>query len=355
MPAGLILEDGTRFSGKLIGARRETWGEVVFNTSMTGYQEILTDPSYRGQIVVMTYPLIGNYGITGDYAESQEIQVRALIVREACSTPSNWRQEQSLEAYLQAQGIAGLAGVDTRALTRHLRDRGVMRGYIYTREENIPDLSGQWVKGPLGDLVSEVTCSAPYTIPGNGPHVVVVDLGAKRNIIRSLQKRRCRVTVVPAHFDAGAVLERNPDAVLLSNGPGDPKDIPWVVASVRQLIGKIPLFGICLGHQILALALGADTFKLKYGHRGSNHPVKELASGRVYITAQNHGYAVAEESLRELPLAVTHRNLNDGTVEGLRHTSLPIFSVQYHPEAAPGPEDSMYVFDQFISRLKQVA
>lgn len=347
----LALEDGTVFKGEAFGAQGERWGEVVFNTGMTGYQEILTDPSYCGQIVVMTYPLIGNYGINREDFEACRSYVRGFVVREACAVPSNWRAGYRLSDYLAREGIIGLSGIDTRALTRHLRNFGTMRGVIATGEvdeqelvakaRSCPHLTGQ-------PLVLEVATKEPYVLEGNGFHVVLVDLGSKLNIIRRLRERNCRITVVPPTTGAAEIIQLNPDGVLLSNGPGDPVDATYAINTARELIGRIPLFGICLGHQIIALALGAKTYKMKFGHRGVNHPVKDLATGRVYITSHNHGFAVDEESLKGLPVVVSHRNLNDNTVEGIRHQYLPVFSVQYHPEASPGPLDSDYIFDQFI-------
>ncbi len=352
----LVLEDGRVFSGEGFGARAEADGEVVFNTGMTGYQEVLTDPSYYGQIVTMTYPLVGNYGINPDDFESGSPKVRGFVVREACAEPSHWRSTQSLDQYLAYHGVPGLSGIDTRALVRHIRSQGTLRGVISTDVEGRePDRIATLVRRAQGVDISravrEVTVAKPYRIFGDGPRVVVVDYGVKANILRSLERLDCDVVVVPALTTAGEIMELHPQGVLLSNGPGDPKEVPGAIGTVRTLLGNLPIFGICLGHQILALALGADTYKLKYGHRGVNHPVKDLASNRVYITSQNHGYAIDEESLGGLPVEVTHRNLNDNTVEGLRHRHLPIFSVQYHPEAAPGPDDSRYLFERFLENL----
>ncbi len=353
----LILEDGTVLEGEAFGAAGTSVGEVVFNTGMTGYQEVLTDPSYAGQIVTMTYPLIGNYGINADDIESWKPHVRGFLVREWCDLPSHWRSTGTLEAYLREHSIIGLCGIDTRALTRHLRRRGTMRGALTTDAGAAPDalaaLAREW--SPAG-LVEEVTTREPYTLePPNpdepGPHVVVVDFGVKRNILRSLRNLGCRVTVVPAGSTADEILARRPDGVLLSNGPGDPADVAGAPEMVRGLVGKLPLFGICLGHQILGLSFGGRSFKMKFGHRGVNHPVTDLETGRSYITTQNHGYALDPGSLEGTGLVVTHTNLNDGTVEGMRHTSLPVFSVQYHPEACPGPEDSMFLFDRFFEMM----
>lgn len=357
--AVLVLEDGTSYAGWAIGARGKVFGEVVFTTGMTGYQETLTDPSFRGEIVTMTYPLIGNYGVNPEDVESDVPHVRGFVVRELCDTPSNWRARQSLSEYLEQHGIIGLEGVDTRALTRVLRERGTMRGVIATGEFDIAelaqeaaasvDLSGQ-------DLVSEVTPRESYVFAeGPGPRVTVIDCGAKSSIMRSLAARGCTVTVVPAHSTADEVLATRPDGVILSNGPGDPQTIPYVVETARRLVESTTVFGICLGHQVIARAFGAETYRLKYGHRGANHPVKDLTTGRVYITSQNHGFAVREGTWEDPDLVVTHRNVNDGTVEGLAHRRLPVYSVQYHPEAAPGPSDSAYLFDEFVTRLGRSA
>lgn len=354
MQATLALEDGTIFSGRAFGAAGEQWGEVVFNTGMTGYQEILTDPSYCGQIVVMTYPLIGNYGINREDFESKKSYVRGFVVYEECTRPSNWRASYRLADFLAREGIVGLSGVDTRALTRHLRNYGTMRGVISTlavdsrelveKARRCPHLTGQ-------ELVPEVATKEIYALDGSGPRVVLIDLGSKLNIIRHLQKRNCEVVVVPPAATPQEIMSLHPQGVLISNGPGDPVDVPYTIATVRELIGRVPMFGICLGHQVIALALGAKTYKMKFGHRGSNHPVKDLTTGKVYITSHNHGFSVDEESLRGLPVIVSHRNLNDQTVEGIRHRHLPVFSVQYHPEASPGPQESAYLFDQFMELM----
>ncbi|MCR4420431.1 MAG: glutamine-hydrolyzing carbamoyl-phosphate synthase small subunit [Clostridia bacterium] len=353
----LVLEDGTVFDGQAFGAMGRAFGEVVFNTSMTGYQEVLTDPSYAGQIVTMTYPLIGNYGLNDQDDQSRRPWVQGLIVREACAEPSNWRCQETLEEYLARHGIIGLAGLDTRALTRRLRTYGTMRGLITTEPEEVaePKKLVQEVKAtPFGgpSLVRRVTTSQPYHLAGPGPRVVVVDLGVKLNILKELQGYDLDVVVVPSFYSAAEILAYSPKGVLFSNGPGNPKDVPEAIATARELAySGLPLFGICLGHQILGLALGGDTYKLKFGHRGSNHPVKDLLIGRVYITAQNHGYALAQESLPP-ETEITHLNLNDGTVEGIRHRELPIHGVQYHPEGGPGPEENRYLFQEFVSRLQ---
>jgi len=367
-PALLALADGRVFRGEALGARGESTGEVVFNTAMTGYQEILTDPSYRGQLVCMTYPLIGNYGLNEEDVESRRPWANGFIVKEACPYPSSWRGRLSLDAYLAQHGIAGIQSIDTRALTRHLRDRGAQPGVLssieldadrlVTRARALPSMVGQ-------DIVREVTVDRPHRWSqgswelGRGYRapaaerfrVVAFDSGIKLNILRELAARGCAVEVVPASTPAAAVLERSPDGIFLANGPGDPEPVDYLASTVGALVGRVPVFGICLGHQILALALGAETFKLKFGHHGANHPVKHLVTGRVEITSQNHGFAVDPASLERRSLVQTHVNLNDSTCEGLRHRELPAFSVQYHPEASPGPHDAGYLFDEFVQLM----
>uniref|UniRef100_A0A7C2ECA5 Carbamoyl phosphate synthase small chain n=1 Tax=Ammonifex degensii TaxID=42838 RepID=A0A7C2ECA5_9THEO len=355
MRAALALEDGTVYFGTGFGSTGESWGEVVFNTGMTGYQEVLTDPSYCGQIVVMTYPLIGNYGINGEDFEARRSFVRGFVVREACSTPSNWRSKSDLATYLGQQGIIGLAGIDTRALTRRLRERGTMRGVLSTVDLDPVSLVAKACRAPhlSGQaLVEEVATKEPYVVPGNDCRVVLFDFGVKESIIRCLNRRGSTVIVVPPRTTAEEALAYQPDGVMLSNGPGDPVDVLYAAETVRALIGKVPLFGICLGHQILGLAFGGRTYKLKFGHRGVNHPVKDVVTGRVYITSHNHGFAVDAASLPG-EVFVSHINLNDGTVEGMRHRYLPVFSVQYHPEAAPGTGDAEYLFDEFIALIQR--
>ena len=344
--AKLILEDGAVQTGILVGAQRAAVGEVVFTTGMAGYQEVLTDPSYCGQIVTMTYPLIGNYGVCDLFNQARRSFVRGYVIDELCDNPSNWRCEGNLEDYLQANDIPCLTGIDTRAITRKIRAHGTMRGVIVLEgeEETAQALIAGYEEH---DQVSQVTTPKTYVMDNVGPHVVVLDLGVKRNILQSMHKMGFKLTVVPAFTTADEIKALNPDGLFFSNGPGDPKDVPEAIETVRQLVGYKPMFGICLGHQLLCLALGGDTYKMKFGHRGVNHPVKDLALDRVFITTQNHGYAVDEASLQGLDLVVTHRAVNDDTVEGMRHTKLPIFSVQYHPEAAPGPDDNIYLFEQF--------
>lgn len=350
MKAVLALEDGTYIEGKAFGAEGQREGEVVFNTSMTGYQEIMTDPSYAGQIVVMTYPLIGNYGFNREDAESTGPKIRGLIIKELCTAPSSWRSEGSLEEYMKEYDIIGIQGVDTRAVTRKIREKGTLKGIISTGEQNpetlvkkakeIDEISDM-------DLVREVTCLRPYFYGGSGLNLAVIDMGVKESILRSLAGLGLRVTVFPAHTSPKEILSLEPEGILISNGPGDPKKAHYAVETTKELIKcRIPIMGICLGHQILALAVGGDTYKLKFGHRGGNHPVKDVETGRVYITSQNHGFAVREDSLPD-SVYVSHINLNDGTIEGMCHKELPVMSVQYHPEASPGPTDSMYLFNRF--------
>ncbi|MHB8170705.1 MAG: glutamine-hydrolyzing carbamoyl-phosphate synthase small subunit [Thermincolia bacterium] len=356
MKARLVLEDGTIFEGTAFGATGEQHGEVVFNTSMTGYQEILTDPSYCGEIVVMTYPLIGNYGINEEDFEHKNSFVRGFVVREMCDHPSNWRSRLKLEEFLAQQGIIGLTGIDTRALTRRLRNHGTMRAIIATGNEPVESLVAKAKEAPTltgQQLVPTVTTKEPYRLENSGHKVIVMDFGAKQNINRCLHHLGCDLTVVPATYTAQEILALNPDGIMLSNGPGDPKDVPFAMETVRKLLGQKPIFGICLGHQILCLAMGGDTYKLKFGHRGANHPVQDLSTRRVHITSQNHGYAVDEKSLDEKDVKVTHRNLNDKTIEGIEHKDLPVFSVQYHPEASPGPTDSKYLFERFIQMMNR--
>ena len=345
MKARLILENGTIFEGNAFGYLKESVGEVVFTTGMTGYQEILTDPSYYGQIVTMTYPLIGNYGINLDDNESETPKVRGFIVREKCSYPNNFRCEISLEDYLNHNKIIGLENIDTRALTKVLRNNGTMKGIITLGEEKLEDVQSKINDFSNKEAVNIVSTKEVYTIEGNGKHVAIVDFGIKANIVRNFKKRNCKITVFPMDSTAEEILAVNPDLVFLSNGPGDPEDLTEVIENIKQMIGVKPIVGICLGHQLLGLSLGGKTSKLKFGHRGCNHPVKDLETNKVHITSQNHGYVVSELPKR---VVATHININDKTVEGMKHTTLPIYSVQFHPEACAGPNDSEYIFDRFM-------
>lgn len=374
MRALLALEDGRIFEGESFGAEGTRVGEICFNTSMTGYQEVLTDPSYRGQIVAMTYPLIGNYGTNHADAESAQPHVHGFVIEELSETVSNWRAEESLGDYLQRWKIPGVQGIDTRALTRHLRTRGAMKACLTTELASADEASRRAMEGAgvIGmDYVREVTTPDTYVwdpndqesrlwsllsgdqapqLPRIRHRIVAIDYGMKRNILRSLRQRGFGVTVVPATITTKDILALDPDGVFLSNGPGDPEALPYAHETVRGLMGAKPIFGICLGHQVLGYAFGGSTFKMKFGHRGGNQPVKDLSSGKVAITSQNHGFAVNAASLPP-EVEVTHVNLNDGTVEGMRHRELPIFSVQYHPEAAPGPHDAAYFFEHFAAML----
>ncbi|MDC3412857.1 glutamine-hydrolyzing carbamoyl-phosphate synthase small subunit [Aquibacillus sp. 3ASR75-11] len=349
----LVLEDGTTFVGNAFGSRDSSIGEVVFNTGMTGYQEILSDPSYCGQIVTMTYPLIGNYGINRDDFETITPSIYGLIVKELCYDPSNFRSEESLDLFMKAHDIPGIYGIDTRKLTKKIRQHGTLRGILTEVGSDEQDHSAIFEQIPvLRNQIEMVSTANPYVVPGRGYRIVLVDFGMKHGILRELTKRNCHVTVVPHHYSADQIKRLNPDGVMLTNGPGDPKDVPEAIDMVQQLLGEIPVFGICLGHQLLALASGADTEKMKFGHRGSNHPVKDLEVDKTYMTSQNHGYAVKEASLVKTDLVLTQIALNDGTVEGIRHNIHPAFSVQYHPESSPGPEDTNHLFDQFLSMIE---
>lgn len=352
MKAFLILEDGTVFEGTSIGSKRDMISEIVFNTSMTGYLEVLTDPSYAGQAVVMTYPLIGNYGITPDM-ESKRAWPDGYIVRELSRMPSNFRCEGTIQDFLEEQDIPGIAGIDTRALTKILREKGTMNGMITTNESyNLDELLPKIAAYEVGDVVSKVTCQEPYVLPGDGYKVALMDYGAKNNIARSLNQRGCEVTVYPAHTKAEEVLSAKPDGIMLSNGPGDPKTCTAIIEQVRKFYeSDVPIFAICLGHQLMALANGGDTHKLKYGHRGGNHPVKDLSTNRVYISSQNHGYVVDDTTLSREIAKPAFVNVNDGTNEGMEYIGKKIFTVQFHPEACPGPQDSGYLFDRFMEMM----
>ncbi len=354
MKAFLILEDGTVFTGQSIGAAREVISEIVFNTSMTGYLEVLTDPSYAGQAVVMTYPLIGNYGICYEDMESDRPWLDAFIVRELSRMPSNFRSEDTIQNFLLKYDIPGIAGIDTRALTKILREKGTMNGCIttdenYSTDELLPRIAAY----RTGKEVEKVTCREKYVLAGDGPKVALLDLGAKRNIARSLNARGCEVTVYPALTPAAEILAAKPDGIMLSNGPGDPKECASIIEEIKKLYdSNVPIFAICLGHQLMALANGADTHKMKYGHRGGNHPVRDLSTGRVYISSQNHGYVVDTDKLDPAVAVPAFENVNDGTNEGLAYTNKNIFTVQYHPEACPGPLDSGYLFDRFMKMME---
>ncbi len=354
MKAFLILEDGHVFTGTSIGSEREVVSEIVFNTSMTGYLEVLTDPSYAGQAVVMTYPLIGNYGICYEDMESGRPWPDGYIVRELSRLPSNFRSTDTIQNFLKKYDIPGIAGIDTRALTKILRESGTMNGMITTKEyENLDEVMPRLKAYRTGKVVEKVTCKEKSVMKNDGYKVALLDLGAKRNIARSLHERGCEVTIYPAGTKAEEIIASNPDGIMLSNGPGDPKDCGPIIDEVRKLYeSDIPIFAICLGHQLMALATGADTYKLKYGHRGGNHPVKDLETGRVYISSQNHGYAVDVNSLNPAVATAAFENVNDKTNEGLKYTGKNIFTVQFHPEACPGPQDSGYLFDRFIRMME---
>ena len=363
-PAVLALEDGIYFEGKAFGRIGDATGEVVFNTALSGYQEVLTDPSYRGQIVVMTYPHIGNYGVNREDVESARPQVAGFVVREISTRASSWRASGELHRYLDEAGVVGISEIDTRALTRHIRSHGAKRGIIAAGRNDPADLVAiaRASRSMVGlDLAREVTCAAAYrpreVSAGGGPgdryRVVAYDFGIKQNILRLLHSSGCAVTVVPATTSAEDALALDPEGVFLSNGPGDPEACGYAIEASRALMRSRPVFGICLGHQILGLACGGKTFKLKFGHRGANHPVRNLATGQVEITSQNHGFAVEPALFDRSEYVLTHVNLNDGTVEGFRHRDLPVFSVQYHPEASPGPHDSHYLFREFIRTMEE--
>ena len=350
----LILESGEVFYGEGFGANLDTAGEVVFNTGMTGYQELISDPSYCGQLVCMTYPLIGNYGINRDDYESMEPAMKGLIVKELCDFPSNFRSQMSLDEFFQKKKLSGISGIDTRKLTRIIRQYGVLKGKIVDAsaddQQIIQELKN--TSFPINQ-VEQVSTKTSYASPGRGFKVVLVDFGSKLGIIRELSFRDCDITVVSQDTTAEEILMMNPDGIMLSNGPGDPEDVKGASEMINGLLGKVPIFGICLGHQLIGLACGAKTYKLKFGHRGGNHPVLDVRTNKVSITSQNHGYAIDEESLKNTDLEVTHIALNDRTNEGVRHKKYPCFSVQYHPEASPGPEDANYLFDDFIKMMEE--
>ncbi len=354
MKAFLILEDGTVFQGTSIGSKKEIISEIVFNTSMTGYLEVLTDPSYAGQAVVMTYPLIGNYGICYEDMESLKVWPDGYIVREVSRIPSNFRSEATLQEFLEKQDIPGICGIDTRALTKLLREKGTMNGMITTDENyDLSEVTARIKEYRCEGVVKKVTCKEKKVLEGKGFKVALMDFGAKDNIARSLNKRGCEVTIYPADTSAEEILASNPDGIMLSNGPGDPKECVEIIKEIKKLYdANVPIFAICLGHQLMALATGADTYKLKYGHRGGNHPVKDLATGKVYISSQNHGYVVDVENLDASIAEASFINVNDGTNEGLHYLGKNIFTVQFHPEACPGPQDSNFLFDRFMKMME---
>lgn len=350
----LVLEDGTVYKGYGFGSDKEMTGEVVFNTAMTGYQETLSDPSYNGQIVTFTYPLIGNYGINRDDYETISPTIKGMIVREVCHKPSNFRTEFTLDEILKDLEIPGIAGIDTRALTRKIREHGTIKGIITSSERDVTEVVDELRNNILPtDQIDQVSTKRSFVSSGRGNRVVLLDCGAKSGILRELNDRDCDIIVMPHNSSAKEILRQKPDGIMLSNGPGDPEDVPEAIEAIRELIPQVPIFGICMGHQLIALAAGAKTYKLKFGHRGANQPVKNLLTGRVDITSQNHGYAVDIESLKDTDLELTHVSVNDGTCEGFRHKKYPVFSVQYHPEAAPGPHDPNYLFDQFVENMEK--
>ncbi|MBW2630276.1 MAG: glutamine-hydrolyzing carbamoyl-phosphate synthase small subunit [Deltaproteobacteria bacterium] len=357
MKAFLALEDGRIFEGVSFGASGERCGEVIFNTGMTGYQEVLTDPSYKGQIVAMTYPLIGNYGVNEEDSESRALWLEGFVIGELSRITSNWRSQKDLGSYLEENGVIGIQGIDTRALTRHIRTRGAMRAVISTVDHDTGSLVAKAVASPGlegRDLVASVTCDMPYSFKEqDGPRVVVIDFGVKQSILNQLYGTGCNITVLPANTPIDDIMAHEPEGILLSNGPGDPDAVKYAIETTRKLVDNenIPLFGICLGQQILSLALGGKTFKLKFGHHGSNHPVKDLKTGKIDITVQNHSFCVDMDSLDREAIEMTHVNLNDNTLEGIRHRELPIFSVQFHPEAGPGPHDARYLFGRFVEMI----
>lgn len=355
MKAFLILEDGTVFTGTSIGSKKEIISEIVFNTSMTGYLEVLTDPSYAGQAVCMTYPLIGNYGICHEDQESLRPWSDGYIVRELSRIPSNFRCEDTVQNFLKKYDIPGIAGIDTRALTKILREKGTMNGMITTNENyNLDEIIPKLKEYTTGKVVERVTCEEKHVLKGNGPKVALLDFGAKENIAKSLNERGCEVTIYPAATPAEEILKSNPDGIMLSNGPGDPKECVSIIKEVKKLYdSEVPIFAICLGHQLMALATGADTKKMKYGHRGGNHPVKDLETGRVYISSQNHGYMVDTDTLDQNVAVPAFENVNDKTNEGLKYIGKNIFTVQFHPEACPGPQDSGYLFDRFMKMMEE--
>ena len=350
----LVLEDGSVYKGYGIGADVEMAGEVVFNTAMTGYQETLSDPSYNGQIITFTYPLIGNYGINRDDYETINPSIKGIVTREICRKPSNFRKEFTLDEVLKDLNIPGISGIDTRSLTKKIREHGTIKGIITGIEKDAQEVAENLRKNNLPtNQIEQVSTKKAFLSSGLGKRVVLIDLGMKSGIMRELNLRGCDIIVMPHDASTKEILRQKPDGIMLSNGPGDPVDVPETISTIKDLIGKVPIFGICMGHQLISLACGAKTYKLKFGHRGANQPVKNLLTGKVDITAQNHGYAVDIDSLKDTDLELTHIAVNDGTCEGVRHKKYSVFSVQYHPEASPGPHDPNYLFDQFIENMKK--
>ncbi len=348
----LVLEDGSVYEGYKLGADGESAGEIVFNTSMTGVQEIITDNSYTDQIITFSYPLIGSAGFNTEDSESLLPTARGVVVREAIEHPSNFRSTENLDGFLKRNDIVGISGVDTRSITKKIRNSGVMKAEITDSSDHAKTVEAIRAMEFTRDQVERVSTNTPYISTGTGPRVALLDFGKKENIVRSLNQRGCDVTVLPHDSTSERILQLKPDGVMLSNGPGDPADVTEAVETIRNLIGQIPIFGICLGHQLIALAGGASSYKMKFGHRGANQPVKNLSTNKVEITTQNHGYAIDEDSLKDTDFEITHIAINDNSVEGIRHRSEPVFSVQYHPEAAAGPHDASYLFDQFIEMMK---
>ncbi len=348
----LILEDGSVYKGYGFGSDEEMTGEVVFNTAMTGYQETISDPSYNGQIITFTYPLIGNYGINRDDYETINPSIKGIVTREICKKPSNFRSRNTLDKVLDELGIPGISGVDTRSLTKRIRDYGTVKGVIVDIAKDTEEVVKKLREATLPrDQIAQVSTKKSFVSPGRGKRVVLMDLGMKSGILRELNSRDCDIVIVPHNTPYKEILRQNPDGVMVSNGPGNPEDVPEPIETIRNLIGKVPIFGICMGHQLISLAAGARTYKLKFGHRGANQPVKNLITGKIDLTSQNHGYAVDIHSLKDTELELTHIAVNDGTCEGVRHRKYPVFSVQYHPEASPGPHDSNYLFDEFLEKM----
>ena len=353
MKRWLILEDGTHFVGEGFGATNSVVGELVFTTSMTGYQETITDQSFNGQIITFTYPMVGNYGVNRDDYESIAPTCKGVVVKEHARRGSNCRNQMTLDEFLKRKGIPGISGIDTRALTRKIRQHGTMKASIVDAADDFNHAYDQLKAAVLPtNQVAQVSTAKPYPSPGTGLNVVVIDFGLKHSIMREFSKRQCNLTVLPYNTTAKEILELSPDGVMLTNGPGDPKSVPEAIEMIQGIQGKVPIFGICLGHQLFSLANGVDTFKMKFGHRGLNHPVREIATGRVDFTSQNHGYAVDANTIDPEKLIVTHVEINDGTIEGVRHRHYPAFSVQFHPDAAPGPHDALYLFDEFIEMME---